>query len=350
MGLLRPLGQGQGYLKCGFQGFSGSGKTFTAIDLAIGVREFTGLTGPIAFFDTEGGSEYVAKKVRERTGTDLVGVRSQAFDALLDTVYEAEETGASVLIVDSVTHVWAELQRAHLAKVNENRSRRKLPRRYSLEFQDWGPVKERWSAWTSAFLNTKLHIIFCGRAGFSYDHETNEETGKKDLVKTGTKMKAENEFGYEPSLMVEMERVTVNKRRLHRAVIIKDRFDVMMGKQFDNPTFATFLPHVELLRPGAHAPIDTAVRSAALVDDEGNDDRRLRTILAEEIQGELVAAFPGQSAAEKSAKATLVNDAFNTRSWTAVEGMSAERLRGGLDFLKRRLNEMREAQNMGDAQ
>lgn len=340
MSLLKPLGTGQGYLKAGLQGFAGSGKTFTATTMAIGLRKFMELKGPIAFFDTEGGSQYVAAKVLKETGVELVGVRSHAFVDLIATVRDAEKEGASVLLVDSVTHVWEELKNSHLQRVNENLKRRNRPARYSLEFQDYGPLKLKWAEWTSAFLNSRLHIIFCGRAGFSYDHETNEDTGKKELIKTGTKMKVENEFGYEPSLLIEMEGIKAAKGKkgatIHRATILKDRFDKINGQEFDNPTFETFLPHIAQLKPGAHAPIDTAIKTEALIDEEGNDDRRRREIMCEEIQGEITDMYPGMTAPEKKAKADLVFETFNTRSWTAVEGMSLERLREGLARIRQK--------------
>lgn len=339
MSILKPMGTGQGYLKAGIQGFAGSGKTFTATEIAIGMRDYLKLEGPIAFFDTEGGSEYIAGKVKKETGQDLIGVRSHAFADLLATVRDAEKEGVSVLLVDSISHVWEELKSSHLQRVNENLKRRNRPARYNLEFQDYGPLKLKWAEWTVAFLNSRLHIIFCGRAGFTYDHETNEDTGKKELKKTGTKMKAESEFGYEPSLLIEMERVAVlngNKGAFtHRATILKDRFDEINGDQFDNPGFKTFLPHIAKLKPGAYAPIDTSIKTEPLIDEEGNDDRRRREILCEEIQGEIVDMYPGQSAVEKKAKADLIFENFNTRSWTAVEGMRLEVLKDGLARIRR---------------
>ncbi len=336
MSLLKPLGQGQGYLKAGIQGFAGSGKTFTAIEIAIGLRHYLKHSGPIAFFDTEGGSEYIAPKVKEETGTDLIGIRSHAFSDLVATTLEAEKDGVSVLIVDSISHVWSELQKSHLKRVNENLERKKKSPRYNLEFQDWGPIKTKWAEWTNVFLNSKLHIIFCGRAGFTYDHELNEETGKKDLVKTGTKMKAENEFGYEPSLLIAMDAVKGEKKGsfIHRATVLKDRFDQINGMDFDNPTFKTFLPHIGLLRPGTHAPIDMDTKTPPLLGEDGFDDKRRREILIEEIQGEIVDMYPGQTAAEKKAKADLIFETFNTRSWTAVESMGLSPLKEGLSRIR----------------
>src|SRR5262249_59364853 len=108
-----------------------------------------------------------------------------------------------------------------------------------------------------------------------------------------------------------------------------------------DPMFTSFLPHVQLLTPGAHAAVDTAVKTDTGVDEEGSDawarERKTRVILAEEIQGELVAAYPGQTAAEKKAKADLISALFGTRSWTAVENLDSARLRAGLAALRERL-------------
>jgi hypothetical protein len=66
-------------------------------------------------------------------------------------------------------------------------------------------------------------------------------------------------------------------------------------------------------------------------------ERTTRTSLAKEIQGELVAAYPGQSAGEKRAKADLIAALFGTRSWTVVEHLDSARLRAGLAALRERL-------------
>lgn len=343
MGLLKTMGTGQGYLKAGFLGFPKSGKTYTATLLAVGTRAFLNLDGPIAFFDTEGGSEYVAERIKTLTGKELIGVRSRSFSDLVAVGREAEKEGVSVLLADSMTHVWRELCEAHLKQINENRRKKGLNARYRLEFQDWGIIKGKWAEWTDFYLNSKLHIIIAGRAGFEYDFEENEETGKKDLVKSGVKMKTEGEFGFEPSLLVEMERsqkLGDKTEIVHRATVIGDRFGVIDGAQIDNPTFEFFKPHIQKLTPGAHAPIDTEVKTDLGVDQDGDAhwqrEKRERTILCEEIQGELLRHWPGQTTVEKKAKLEAIEKAFGTRSWTAVESkLSIHDLRNGLKALKR---------------
>lgn len=339
--MLTSLGTGVGYLKAGFLGFNKSGKTYTAKELAIGVRDHFKLEGPIAMLDTEGGAQYIAPDVKKRTGKDLIGAQTRALDEAVAFVKECETSGVSVAIVDSVTHLWREVCDSYLKQVNEARAKLNKNPRTRLEFQDWGPIKDRWAKFSNAYLNSKLHIIICGRAGFEYDYQdiSGDGDGKKELVKTGVKMKTEGEFGYEPSLLVEMERVQrdsagrVEGRITHRATVIGDRFGVIDGKEQDNPTFEFFKPHVSLLIPGAHVAVDTEKQSKLPIDESGdaewNRERRQRAIFAEEIQGALTAAWPGQSAPEKACKIEVIYRIFATRSWTAVENMESTRLRDG---------------------
>lgn len=339
MGLLQQLGQGQGYLKAGFLGFPKSGKTFTATDLAIGTYKFFGNCGDIVFFDTEGGSEYVAQRIKESIGKLPLGLKSRSLFDLMEVTREVKPN--DVLIVDSVTHIWRELCDSHLKSVNDVLRRKNKPPRTKLEFQDWNPIKQTWSQWTDWYLNSSVHVIICGRAGYEYDMQLNEETDRKELVKTGTKMKVEGEFGFEPSLLIEMERVLdPGSRRAtkRQAIVIGDRFNILDGKVFLNPKFKDFQPHVRMLKPDAHSTIDTSLKTDTGVNEDGdgawNAERRTRTILAEEIQGLLIVHIPGQAAKDKQEKAALLYGAFGTRSWTAVENLPSQRLREGLRWLR----------------
>lgn len=336
------LGKGQGYLKAGFLGFNKSGKTWTALSLALGTRKFFGMDGPIAMYDTEGGNEYIAHRVRKETGKDLVGCASRSLSDLLGMAQECERDGVSVLLADSMTHPWREVCKSYLDAVNRKRKEKKLAPRYKLEFQDWGIIKDLWAPWTDFYMNSKLHIIVCGRAGYDYDYEENEETGRNDLVKTGVKMKTEGEFGFEPSLLVEMERIQdlsgAHTKILHRAVVIGDRFGVIDGQAADDPGFDFFQKHLEMLTPGAHAPIDTRGKTVTSYDDAGdrdwNRERENRKIFCEEIQGLVAEKWPGQTADEKGARLALMEQIFNTRSWTKVEGMDSAELRRGLEDVR----------------
>lgn len=352
---LQPFSQGQGYLKAGFLGFPGSGKSHTAALLAIAVRDFFKLEGPIAMYDTETGGAYLEPLIMAATGKPLVGIRSRAFSDLMGMAQEAATGGVSVLIVDSITHPWRELCAAYLAEVNAARASQNRAKRTRVEFQDWNAIKEKWGAWPDFYLNSPLHIIICGRAGWDWDFEEKEDaTGQthKELVKTGVKMKVEGEFGFEPSLLVNMERVpvfgdvpSVQVAFTHRATVLKDRFRVLDGKVFDNPTGESFMPHVRLFTPGAVNAVDTAPKTPMGVDEAGDAqwqrEKRQRTVLCEEIEGLLVSAWPGQTKEEKKLKADAIEAAFGTRSWTLIQTYDSARLSAGLETLKAFIQEHR---------
>lgn len=333
---------GQGYVKAGFLGFTAGGKTFTAVELALGIRDTFKLEGPVAFFDTENGAGFHKEKIRQRTGKDMLVKRSRAFDDLILFSRKCVEAQVSVVIVDSMTHVWRELCDAYLRKVNEreaffaNRANRNPRPRFNLEFQDWGPIKQTWAQWTDWYLNSPMHVVICGRAGWEYNEEE-DHNGKKKLVKIGTKMKVEGEFGFEPGLLVEMERIQENDKLINRATVLKDRWDLMNGATVDDPTYDFFRPHVEKFKPSAHGGVSTEAKSDVPVEEHGDSfqqELKRRTIACEEIQGELLKRWPSQTAADKASKAEKLEELFGTRSWTAVENMASGRLNQGLALLK----------------
>lgn len=344
MPLLQEFGGGQGTLKGGLLGFPKSGKTYTSVKWAIGLHQYLSLPAPIAMFDTENGSEYVEPLVRT-AHIGFVGLRSRALGDLIQVARECESGAASILIVDSVTHVWREVCDSYLKGINDVRRAKNQPLKTRLDFPDWAPIKAKWAEWTDLFLNSRLHIIICGRAGFEWDFEEREDGSGKDLVKTGIKMKTESEFGFEPSLLVEMERVQVRdtdkrltKRFVHRATVLGDRFGVIDGAECDDPTFEFIKPHVDMLNPGAHSFVDTAAKTDLGVNEAGEDEyhreQRQRRILLEEIEGEMMRAWPGQTKDEKTSKLKAVESVFGTRSWTKVEGFNREKLQVGLEKLR----------------
>lgn len=354
MGILKKASNTTAYFKCGMFGQPGSGKTYTSALLAIGICKAIA-NSKVAFYDTETGSDFMLNKF-QKTGLEVFQVKSRSFDDLLATIVECEKEGIGVLIIDSITHVWRELMEAYQKKL----SRKKL------QFQDWNIIKSEWARYTDLFVNSRLHIIVNGRAGFEYDYDLNED-GTKDLIKTGTKMKVESEFGFEPSLMIEMERVTpekdevteiqemtdikakrnkkqhlrtrVGSKWIHRAHVLKDRTDTLNGQTFDYPTFNNFAPHFKALNIGGeHLGVDTSRNSEDRFAPDGSTQwKRERTraqIAIEEIKAEIDKVMPSNSAAEKKAKINLSKHIFGTASGTALEGMDYTRLERGLDRIR----------------
>lgn len=334
------------FLKMGLMGFPGSGKTYTATDIAIGLvhymreKNIAGADRPIFFLDTETGSDWIEPKVRA-AGLDIMVAKTRAFTDLCAAVKEAEAE-ASVLLIDSITHFWIEFTDTYQRKKAAER-KRSIGR---LEFQDWGYLKGEWRRkFTDPFVNSPLHIIMCGRAGYEYDHYE-DDTGKKQIEKTGVKMKAEGELGFEPSILVMMEREQdLQENKLyHVAHVFKDRRSdakTLDGKSFRNPTFKTFLPHIEFLNLGGRQlGVDTSRTSEAEIPTDGGRDTTgvRREIEVELIQATFIEHIPGQSAADKQRKMALLQECFNTKSWTEIERlMPLEHLREGHATLKAKL-------------
>lgn len=324
MTLFKKAESTSAFLKAGLMGFAGSGKTFTATIIAIGLaklideKKLAQAGKPIFFLDTETGSDYVTQKVRE-AGFELYAAKTRSFLDCIEAISECEKSG-SALIIDSITHVWREFCDAYKRKKGRSR----------MEMLDWVTVKEEWSRFTDAYVNSSAHIIMCGRAGFEYEHEVDEVSGKKQLVKSGVKMRAEGETGYEPSLLVLMERETdVRTNHVSRtAYILKERFDVIDGKAIVNPTFADFLPHIERLNlGGVQLGVDTTRDSTALFSSGDGDsqwkyEQRQKEIALDEIKEEINKHIGfGMDAETKKSKAELVEKIAGTRSWAKVEGM-----------------------------
>lgn len=323
----------QAYLKSGIMGFAGSGKTYTATDIAIGLVKHLKATGlpegdrPIFFLDTETGSDYVAKRIRDE-GVELFTAKTRAFKDLIPAVKEAE-TQAGVMIIDSITHFWREFTEAYAKRKNRTR----------LEFQDWAYLKHEWGKFTDSYINSAAHIILCGRAGYEYDY-FEDDSGKKQLEKTGIKMKAETEMGYEPSLLILMERQMEmeTKKVFREAHVLKERFGLIDGRTFKNPGYNDFTPHITSLNLGGkQLGIDTSRNSEDMIET-GNDswpqEKRQREIWCEEIEGLLVKHYPSSSAIDKQHKISLIEKVFNTRSWTKVQNLRADDIKYGYEQLK----------------
>lgn len=328
MSIFKPATNTQAKLKAGLMGFAGDGKTYTATTLAIGLVELMRERGlpdgdkPVMFIDTETGSDWVKPRF-DAAGIEFHTAKTRAFADLLTAVREAEKEGA-VLIIDSITHFWRELTETYAEKRNRKRG---------LEFQDWAFLKAEWGKFTDLFVNSNCHVILCGRAGYEYDFFQND-SGKKELQKTGVKMKAETETGYEPSILILMEkhRELESGRVWREAHILKDRSTRLDGKSFQNPTFEDFRPHIDYLNlGGVQLGVDTSRSSAGLVgDDSGRKDwkwkQEQREIALDEITEVLGKHHGGTSNDAKRARADLVEKHAGTRSWERVKTLSLDEL------------------------
>ena len=341
-------GQSTAYAKIGGFGQAGSGKTVTGALLAIALARQLGLK-QVYMVDTETGADFV-EPIFKRYGLRLLVKKTRALKALSDTVDEMGESG-EILLVDSITHHWDEFMKAFLAKKGKDR----------ISLPDWGQLKPQWNeSWATPFVVSKLHIIVLGRLSDVYDMFLNEK-GELESHKTGTKMKVESGFGYEPSVLFEMERAKRellgggirklkdkkarekqasaalrSRQFVHLCTIIKDRSQQIMGKEFafeapeDGPltydavweAFQPFFKSINL--GGAHTPLDTSSDSTELFSGpagtprwKDNDNRR--QVALDEIQEHIRKFMPWRDERCKVLKGDVLEALFGSRGWKHVE-------------------------------
>ena len=333
------------YLKMGVYGEAGSGKTFTASLIAIGLHKFVKSDKPVYFLDTETGSDFVRDAIEAGTGKRLQVAKTRAFADLSAGLKEIPE--GSVVIIDSVTHYWADLVEAYKRK--HNMTRVSLP--------GWGEIKPMWAdGFSTPYVGSKLHIVLCGRSADVWDWET-DDTGAKELVKTGTKMRTEGQLAYEPSLLVEMElyqeQSRVGSPLNHRAFVKKDRFDVLTGVRIINPKFEDFLPHIERLNLGGeHVALEPGGDSAALFADNNLGEKRYirREITVEKIGNAVKKLIPGRKDEDAQARLALFEATFGTNSWTEIEKLvPLDKLELGLAVIEDRVRMAAEEMVAADA-
>ena len=340
-----PVANTKPYFKAAFEGFAGSGKTYTAAQIALGLYKRVGSKKPVIIFDTEKAAKFL-KPMFAAQGIELLVRESRSLADLKETMTRLREGVSDILIIDSISHVWEDFLKSYAEKV----------RRTRLEFQDWGVIKPTWKTeFSDPFVRDPYHIIMNGRAGYEYENEINKETGKREIYKSGVKMKVEGETAYEPDLLVLMERIqemdggTISKV-YRQGVVIKDRSTVLDGKVFQNPTFKDFAPAIEVMLESPTELQTAAERDSGALfrtEEEKYEWKQRRKVMLEEIENYLVQVKPGQDAQSKKFKIDAIEYAFETRSWTAIEQMHPDRLDQGFvrvqEFVKKEIEKERAA-------
>lgn len=192
------------------EGASGSGKTYSALLLAKGLKEKTGQK--IALIDTEKGSASLYSSLVDFDVCDLEPDFTP--EKYIKAIKEAESAGYGILIIDSITHEWSgkggclDIQTALGGK-----------------FNDWAKVTPRHNAFIDAILQSNMHIIGTARTKTDYALEDgfNKAGGKTTKpVKVGLKTEQREGMDYEFTIVF---RVNEN----HMASANKDRTSLFNG-------------------------------------------------------------------------------------------------------------------------
>lgn len=314
------------FIKASFGGFAGSGKTRTATEFIVGCYNLMKCTKPVLLIDNEKGSRFLIP-IFKQYGIQAM-VKETVSLADIHIAFDLLNSGQiSFLFIDSLTKVWYKY-------VNDYKV---VNRRTFMTLQDWGKILPAWQeSFADKFVALTGNCIFTGRGGYTYDMEENEETKKKEFVKSGVKMKMAGETPFEPDLNIWMELQqdldNDGKPRVWReALILKDRSSLIDGKTFINPTFKDFEPVIKYLLGTEKGEVAKTTDSRNMAPVDLYPDRKeRREIVLEKITGEFEKRQFGTSKEDKANKLLIVERVFNTTSWEEISKKKIEDLEIGL--------------------
>lgn len=317
-----PMAAKNNFIKASFGGFAGSGKTRTATEFIIGAYKDLGYTKPIMFIDNEKGSRFLVPKFNDANIECLVK----------DTVYLADVTTAftflqngeiSLLFIDSLTKIYYQF-------VNEYRRKNN---KVFMSLNDWGKVIPEWQVrFSDPYVNLEGSCVFTGRGGYEYTQEENEETKKKEFVKSGVKLKLAGETAFEPDLNIWMDQQQKvdhdgNLTVWREAQILKDRSSLIDGKIFKNPTYSDFQPVVQYLLNVKKGDVAGASYENSYAPVDNHDYGTARNIEIEKVKALFEKHQFSTKAEDKFIKVLICEKIFKTSSNTEIESMKVEVLR-----------------------
>jgi hypothetical protein len=336
------------YFKASFEGFAGSGKSYTMGLVARGIWQREGGKPVLVMIDTEESSKFLLPLFEEVglvEGKHMFVSRSRSLVDFRRILTLAEEEHA-VLLIDSLTHIHEEMVRQYLRD----------HRRQHLTVKDHLVLKPFWKEhFAIPFVRAHCHVLFSGRATWEYEPDRDGETGEaREFYKSGVRMRGDNETAFEPDMTVLMtRRQGVNGRALRvwrEALIMKSRYSPLDGKVLKNPTFEDFEPVYRFVMTGEHdrAPGAETPMSGLFSDPAQSSSIRRRHIevLLGELKGLYDSYLPGTGARERKLKADIAFVAFGRRSWEALERLPLEELEMGYtlaEHLLRQLDTLPEA-------
>lgn len=146
---IKPAKREGARLVIGIAGVSGSGKTYTALQLAYGLAGNN--AAKVGFLDTENrrGSLYANSLPEPFLIGDLYAPFSP--QRYIDAVLEFQAAGVEVLVIDSVTHEWE-----GVGGCEEIASATRFP--------DWKRAKSEHKRFMNVMLQSNMHVITCIRA------------------------------------------------------------------------------------------------------------------------------------------------------------------------------------------
>jgi hypothetical protein len=243
----------QSKLRLAICGCSGSGKSYSALQIAKGLCSKD--SGKIAVIDTESGSS----ELYSHLANFDVAILTPPFtpQRYIDLINSAEKAGYSTLIIDSLSHAWQ-----GAGGILEMHDKATTGRTNS--FAAWGVVTPLHNALVEAILSSPLHIIATMRTKTAY--EVVSENGRTKVNKLGLAPVQRENMEYEFTVVFDLLSDS------HTANVSKDRTGLFANQQQFQPSEKTGMKLLHWLESGVgHSEASTKQLEAFKVQLDKSD-------------------------------------------------------------------------------
>ncbi len=193
------------FMKLAIFGCSGSGKTYSALQLAKGLTK----NNQIAVIDTEAGSAALYSNLTSFKVLRL----EQPFtpETFIEAITLCENAGCDVIIIDSLSHAWEGA--GGVLEIHGH-----MP---GNSFANWSKVMPRHNGLVQKILTSSSHIIATLRA--KQDYLIDQSNGRMTIQKVGLKPVQKEGIDYEFTLAFDVD-------IHHKASASKDRTGLFIDK------------------------------------------------------------------------------------------------------------------------
>jgi hypothetical protein len=253
-------------LKLGLVGPAGSGKTYSALQLASGMTDWD----KIALIDTENGSG----DLYSHLGPYNVVSISAPFhpNKYIEAIKRCEEEGMELIIIDSVTQEWS--GKGGCLDIHEQETAKmKMPN----SFTAWAKVTPLHQSFVDTILQSPCHIITTIRS--KSDYVLTERNGRQVPQKVGLAAIQRDGFDFDLSVSFDIDAE-------HKARASKDRTGLFVDQPSFTITQETGRAILSWCNSGAEPiadPIDGVVKVISECDDLPTL-QRIYTELTEDVK------------------------------------------------------------------
>ena len=282
-------------LKFGLEGLPKSGKTGTSLLMAEGLAKQSGKRIAYICSEPRGAAPFLLKipsRAWHPEPFDLDMVETESLHEAREAVQKHLDLSKyGVVLVDSMSVLWD-------SAVASYSGTKPIP------MNAWPGIKAPFLDFIDQLVKLPIHAIIVGRESV----EMQEDTDGK-LVKTGTKMRAEKETGYEVDTLIRIEAVAakgsnaIDKKSRKKSGISLvptafpvDRWNLLNGKAIEWPTFENICgPYMPFLSKADGVTAGKTRVQAAKEDAETNaanhaDEARISEGLRDKFRAEIDSA------------------------------------------------------------